>query len=406
MPTCLPPLAPRRGGLVIPRLGDSVPHKMVLSEATHRSGATVHITEALLMAGALKETDWCGGFLKTMQNGLSRYVDHEIGCSRLSVFHALQLEIYDCLEEAFDDEYREAISYESWHRTMAGDPSKPIGAFALYWGQHPAECVLVATKTRRLEQVSPGLGFGLLALIERAFGLIGFGHGFKWGLNIVEEAWDEWEGYEDDHPDTTLLTPKLFFEIIPKECTTGHWDAALVERVLNEPGSGRGPRGWISKALLPALELYSLVRDLEERYSFVNHVWLAENVEGMLCEHPVVYLSWDPQDAMHRIVDDTFVPYIEMGTMTSFACLQGFQIGHPGVNTTRTDYSTRTTKPLCNMQGRAVDAAGCMMMVLKIVKLLDGILSWMEGDRENEQPVAQIATRQETLAEQVRMLQY
>lgn len=130
----------------------------------------------------MKESDWAGSFEKSINRGLARWLNKNMGAEKWRLFCPLKLIYTDDTEKFSED-----LDREDWLDEFAGDEDQSVGFFTLVWDQWEGQGINVRRQTLALEKAFPGLGFGAMELIESAGCKAVNVHTFHWGFDRVDE---------------------------------------------------------------------------------------------------------------------------------------------------------------------------------------------------------------------------
>ena len=284
-------------------------HSTGRTAGAKQDGAAL-LADALLTAGVLRESDWCGGLERTITRGLTRWANEEKGAGAFRWFGSP-------LSLVFTDDspaYATATVLTHFRDNWRLPPDKPVGFFGLRYQSAPRP-VHVRRVVQDVEEVWPGLGYGLLNLLEMTFVSSVKGYTPIWGARIAA-AWDKLDSSEfDDSFQAGEGTAFDFGDCVPLAAATTPFRLDKLDKAI---ASNKSPR------LLPVLQAARAVFDASRaaglRYHTLNHCgflsWnmsMGERNRGAIQQHridrldraPVVYTVWDPEnDVMTRLVDD------------------------------------------------------------------------------------------------------
>ncbi len=285
----------------------------------HADGAAL-LADALLAGGVLKETDWCGSLEKTIMRGLTRWANEEKGGGKFRWFGSP-------LSLVFTDDspaYAAGTVLTRFRDNWRLPADKPIGFFGLRYQSSPRP-VHVRRVVQDLEDIWPGVGYGLLSLLQMTFITAVQGYTPMWGAGIAA-LWDRLDSDDMTHEllgsnSFGSATAFDFGDCVPMAAATTPFRLDKLDRAI---ASSKSPR------LLPVLTAARAVFDASRaaglRYHTLNHCrFLSWNMSigasdrvtgqdiGKIKQHhikqldraPVVYTVWDPEnDVMTRLVDD------------------------------------------------------------------------------------------------------
>jgi hypothetical protein len=283
------------------------------SEPVLSDDGAASLADALLTAGILRESDWAGSLAATIRHGLSRYVNQEKGAARWRLLPAPLALVYTDDAPA----YSTGVRLPRWHDNFRTGGSRPVGFLALRFQSQPRP-VHVRQIVEKVEQSHPGVGYGLLSLLQMTFQVSVQGYTPIWGRQMAGR-WDHldrrdpslWEGASTDGG-------YGFDDAVPLAASITPFSLSKLEAALAAPGEG------LESVLCAARAVFDACRASGKRFLQLNHCpflsWqmsVGERNQGTVGSHlidhldraPVVYTVWDPaNDVMTRMVDD----YTEM----------------------------------------------------------------------------------------------
>ncbi len=387
--------------LIVQSTGNTVANR---NPAKGTEDGAAEIAGALLEAGVLKESDWCGGLERTVRRGLARWVNEDMGAAAYRFFGPLEL-IYTDDAPAYNTGAR--MGRWSEHFRARGD--RPVGFFGLRW-QEGARAVHIRSAIQSLEQAWPGYGAGLIELIQSATVSGICGHTFLWGREFIKmgEAQHEamlkrFERHDQDplgmfdgemQPLPDDLTLKAFHEQVPEAVCKGGWRLPQARLIAHRAPKEQPHLAPITAA---ALALWDACRACGLTFYTTNHMpflnWQMRTarmdmrtgemnrgpVEYSVREIPKLYRApcfytvWEdagraceelPPDLMGQLVDDHTHACKESWSYSDLTWLHAFQIGHscpdPG--------------------GAAKDLAARERAVRKAAKSYPELLAWHDPD--------------------------
>ena len=305
--------------------------------AGSRDDGTAILADALLSAGVLQESDWCGGLEKSIAHGLTRWANDEKGAAAWRWFGPpLALVVTDDAPA-----YSTGVVLSRFRDHWRLPPGKPVGFFALRYQSAPRP-VHVRRVVQDVEEAWPGIGYGLLNLLAMTFISSVNGYTPMWGARIAA-LWDQLDSNEwNDAFQEGEGTAFDFGDCIPMAAATTGFRLDALDAAIAK--GGKCPR--LLPVLTAARDVFDACRRAGKRYHTLNHCpFLSWNMSvgsrqlgalkkahiEKLERAPVVYTVWDPEnDVMTRLVDD----YSEFArsTMqyTDFSWMHCYQAGFAG----------------------------------------------------------------------------
>ncbi|MFN3650054.1 MAG: hypothetical protein ACK47B_10790 [Armatimonadota bacterium] len=319
--------------------------------------------EVLLEEGILREEDWLGTLCGSIQHGLVRWVNVELGCERLQHFD-VSLAYTDDIDEAQMDDPG-CFNFTDWGWVdKFGQKDETTGCFILTcatghyfdvgtWGAE----VFVGTQILALERLCPGAGWSVFALVQEAVDQQFFGATPVWGDRFLEfcgytfgedastEADEDGgddpdegqlrkrvrigaagEGYaadlEDDH--LAELTRTRFRRAFPEQCFSATWDPKVVKKALRRcRGAGDA---CLRETLQTALELAQLGAELDPKRPLNEWGYFAR--DGVEVVNSVT-VRWSEDDELPRLIDDYFEHAQNCCGLTTEIFVRGFQLAAP-----------------------------------------------------------------------------
>ena len=309
----------RGGSLSLPRFAADVPASLDIWGA---GNADAHLARALLDAGILRETDWKGDLLESLQAGLERWVNVECGCAGVKA-----VDVMVGITSDISEWNLEAQEWRDHYRGMA----LPVGAIGIEGVEF--EYVYVERAVRAWEAKQKGLGWALLdlasATIAQTVGLASplWAHNYlqDWGLGEEEE-----DDTESDCPDTPILSceedgfpnRKRLCASVPPEMIApgtlyGSFEAAAEKGLRKRKLSSED-----KSLLVDALDLYHLLPAARSREDFGDEFCFHEWEQVLSCG-----LRWNGDDAVQQIVDFYHDDLANSGMQSFFVYFRGFQFG-------------------------------------------------------------------------------
>lgn len=305
--------------LALPRLGAAVPRVVRLSGS--EAGAA-GIARALLAAGILQESDWCGDASASLESGLQRWV-RDLGGDRLK-WCGLAVCYTDCVGE---DLY--GLSGPAWRERMPGAKvpvvaGAPVGWLAVAQGEFGQVCA--GARVQELERVWPGAGFAVLYLLTRLFAATFAVATPAWTLWHLED-WGWLEVTEQDDPDA--LTLDRFYQQIPMQACGQPWNRELkdTDRVL-ATALKMAQRPKHRSILEQALSLHQALEANQAAGGFRDDTW-AFTPEESSDQELAGMVRWSADDPIERVTDDYREMLWQSGCGTDLLYARGFQLADP-----------------------------------------------------------------------------
>ena len=248
------PFVPAGNLLPIPILDSSIQFTYVINMSMH---ASANIAEILLNRQVLKEQDWNGEFLDSIEKGIGRWADEDMQGHKME---------YINLSILFtDDSSRLHFNADDWHETVVReDSSQPecerYGAFALE--TDICDSISIGDKVKELNCLAPGAGYAACRIVFHS--LTQF-HVFTPQMcdMLLETVY---EGYYEDlqegapeRDQDEYVTRKQFLEEVPKEVYEGEYS---IETLAEAKSRTEDPK--LLRLLDNLLSLDSLNKDGEE----------------------------------------------------------------------------------------------------------------------------------------------
>jgi PRTRC genetic system protein F len=305
-------LAPQRA-LGLPRFHRDVPLRLARGDAGAHT--LVNLAEALLEEKVLRSADWKGDLPQTVEAGLNRWLNVEMGAENLKRYIA-SFEYSDNIEGC--DNWS-ALWRRDSVEAASSTRHRPIGVFALDHDPYaPLPCIKVGRKVLELERtVGKGVGYHLLALAEYATQLIAESITPKWAYWNCEEQYSI--NGEHESEECGLLTPKQFEAAIPKAAFSTKFNPSVLEKAL-QFGKFTREQG---NLLLEAQRLHRIIRKgkrLEARRD-----WDECRPCGLDAENVIpMAISWEEDDPVVRVGDDYLDMLGQGGDATSIVWFVAF----------------------------------------------------------------------------------
>lgn len=320
------------------------------------------IAEALLTAGILRESDWCGGVERTIRAGLDRWINDEVGMRHAKVLRSLSL-VYadDCL--AFSGGMR----MNRWREDYRARPDRPIGFFGFRTTSMQPRAVFVKDRVLELEAVYPGYGYMMICMLSMTFMSNVNGMTFWWarqmleGLRAARERhrycrWSEspeLQALADRFGigggfDETALTIAQFDDYIPKEASTTEFRLPVIMDFATKSATSTDPALRRHAAFGQRIvDLWNACREGGKRFHATNHrQFISWESTQQVPGHPelgtrilsrkaltgaaTVVTVWDERDPMRRMADDYIQALIEEMQYCDLTWMHAFQVGFSG----------------------------------------------------------------------------
>ena len=334
--------------LILPIVEDSVPSQV---DVFRGSRATAELTDALLREGVLRPDDWQGDLASSLQAGMNRWVNEELGGGQIRT-----LPLTFCYTDNITVWQMDA---GEWTENHKGREGRAVGAFALespYFDEVAKREVFVQGGVEVLERATPGLGYAVLAVVSYAL------H-HTIGAITPTSALDDVEGwgYSEEDANDGYLTRKRFLSRIPEEACAWPWSGfepkrirqsrirKLLQTLLSALSSA--PSEDLQRVVHDTLELYALVGD-KKRWLDHSRSWDAYSVAIPF------HVRWSEDDDIWEVADHyRDVLLNDEGSISFFCWLFGFQLIHRNSLRLILEATRRT---------------------MEILILLDRLLTWLD----------------------------
>jgi hypothetical protein len=318
--------------LPLPHFGADVPSVI---RVVGNDTATAEIAEAALRLAMLREEDWGGEIVASVKTGLDLWTQRACGFSvesRPSV-HLVYSTDWPA-EWVFDKDDSDNFLRE-WREQKHAASYLPVAMVGLEADAYTH--IFVEYRILALEDVCPGAGFHLLALIDRALWWTVGGVTPAWCHNRLEEwAWDYDEVDADAHG---IITPDKFTRQVPAEACRTEFDPAVFSAALR-----RHPDAELRDLLEAALALVPLVKPLADDSSFFQ-------MEQVL---PVA-VRWSEDDRMDEISDEYHDMIANDGLETRLCFLRCFQSDRPDEDPLSAHAALCAAERACRIVGAVSD---------------------------------------------------
>lgn len=294
------------------------------SHSASEDGAAI-LADALLSAGILSDTDWCGGLERTISAGLTRWMNKDRGASRFRWFAPpLTLVLTDD-----SPAYSMGVILSRWRDHMRLPSTQPVGFFGLRFQSAPKP-VHVRRVVQDVEAAFPQVGYGLMSLLQAALTTTVQGYTPIWGMDMAVR-WGRLDGGDtamtqfllgddDEYHESDFSDGDYHFgDCVPAEAATTAFRLDLLDAAIQQ-ASDRDSKPPLLPVLRAAREVFDACRRAGKRFHTLNHCqflsWqmsvAVRQINGFkqrrierLDRAPVVYTVWDAgNDVMTRLVDD------------------------------------------------------------------------------------------------------
>lgn len=291
---------------------------------------SVRIAKRLLDMGVLREDDWDGSFGTAINAGLTRWLNDEHGASKLRLLSQLGLWWTDDCERI-----ERGINDNCWYSVFAPrlGGKEPIGLLALKVDTLEAGRNVTEVWPRRavgqLNRISPGLGFGVLSLLDEALGITVDAQTFAWAYSQVY-----------GNPEVAAgLTVEQFLRTIPMDACHGCYKLPAVKAAIAKLRAARStaPREYLITLLESTIEMDRLVRRAVCEYPAFRQNEMFTVGRDIAAAPVTVVFRWSEKDEMPRLVDSydyatSAVTSYSWGPQDDgLAWMHGFSLVWPGV---------------------------------------------------------------------------
>jgi hypothetical protein len=269
----------------------------------------VALTEALLKAGVLEPSDWNGDLMESVHQGITRWVNVELGAGEVS-----------CLDlvVGFSNDIGETwsgMAEEFWRsgREEAGEPEneEPVGCF--YIASREMTAVNLETRVLELESVSQGAGYAVLGAVSEALGDTIGAATFWWAQEQV--AHYAYFPEEVEQEDNVLA---VFNRTIPEKAYMAQIDTPSIQKALRKRNLSETHRT-VFKEALALSEIIKSNITLNDMVDF-------EETESVM---PILFV-WDTtKDPMVQIVDEFHDLMMQSGAASDVLWFAGWQMHRP-----------------------------------------------------------------------------
>lgn len=260
---------------------------------------SANIAEVLLSREVLKEEDWNGEFLDSIEKGIGRWADdvmqgHKIEYVNLSILFT-------------DDAERFHYDSNDWRDNVAEDPLQQecerYGAFALE--TDICDSISIGDRVKELNSLVPGAGFAASRVLIAA--LTEF-HVFTPQScdalieNVYEDYYEEPSESDTERDQDEFVTRKQFLEDVPKEIYEGEYS---LEALVEAKDKTEDPK--LLRLLDDVLNLYYLNKEGQEvafdlnGYKAFGHLG-TDDSRNIPCL--AVFYGDEENGIEHRIFDD------------------------------------------------------------------------------------------------------
>jgi len=280
--------------LTLPRIHADVPG--YISRSSH-GDMLPNLARALLLEGVLKPTDWQGDLAQSVDAGVRRWVTDDLQAGSLGHYTT---DLHYTTNFSGIDELTGLHVYSEKYQ------GRPIGTFALVQDERFA-VVEVGYRILELERLGRGVGFNVLALLEKVVNYIGDALTPGWAWWTVQ---DDWEMYEDaktdlektedlldDVEESGMLTPMMVADEMPVHQFKADFSRRAIQKALNK-SKWTADQGYILHSVLRLDKLYQAAK--EQFYKNGHCDYLALNMRQL----PSLIMKWEDTDAVERLADD------------------------------------------------------------------------------------------------------
>lgn len=290
------PFIPAGNLFPIPILDSSIQLNYKINMSMHSSA---NIAEVLLSRQVLKEQDWSGEFLDSMEKGIGRWADEDMQAHKIEYINLSILFTDDAARLHFDaDSWHDAIGLDG----ISEQECERYGAFALE--TDICDSITIGDKVKELNLLVPGAGFAVSRIIIESLAQF---HVFTPQIcealieNVYEDYYEEPKKGDPEQDQDEFVTRKQFLKDVPKEVYEGEYD---LETIVVAKGKTEDPG--ILRLLDDVINLYYLYKEGQEVAYDLN----GYKAFGHLCNDeerniPCLAIFYGEEGGIeHRIFDD------------------------------------------------------------------------------------------------------